>query len=569
MTTIWVVYLVSVLTSIALAALLWRHRDRSVARALLWYVLAGLLWGGLHLVNLAVRDPRASIAIFRVFYLVVALGPLTLFVFALVYTGRDRYLQPWLYALLAVHPVLVTIFAVVNPGNTFFASIEYDPAPGAGLVYEFGPAFWVHSAYSYALVAASVLLFLDLLRRNGSLYRVQTVLLVGGATIPGAFTALSVAIDAGVDLTPVGIPIASGLLTIAIVRYRLIDLLPIARAQVLDSIADGVFVVDEDDRIVDVNQAGRRLANRFGVDEEPIVGQRFDAFVDRSRLPETVTELSADDDRTIEASVGDHHFSLTARGIERSRGRRIGWHLLVRDVTERHQRESQLRRQNDRLDSFASLVSHDLRNPLNVADGYLDLARESGDEEHFDEIERSHARMEAIIEDVLTLTREGSSATDREVLPVSDLATDAWDSVETDGASLEVRSDATIEADPGRASRLLENLFRNALEHGATDGDDLTVSVGDLDGDGRQGFYVADDGQGIPPAERDAILEEGYSTKESGTGLGLSIVAEIAAAHDWFVNVAESDAGGARFEFAWDGSGTERTEPDADDAVAG
>jgi signal transduction histidine kinase len=106
---------------------------------------------------------------------------------------------------------------------------------------------------------------------------------------------------------------------------------------------------------------------------------------------------------------------------------------------------------------------------------------------------------------------------------------------------------------------VLVNLFRNAVEHGSTGpdsqarqdaveqgGDDVAVRVGDL-GDG--GFFVADDGLGIPPDERDAVLDSGYTNSEAGTGYGLAIVDEIAAAHDWSLSVTESREGGARFEF--------------------
>jgi signal transduction histidine kinase len=112
---------------------------------------------------------------------------------------------------------------------------------------------------------------------------------------------------------------------------------------------------------------------------------------------------------------------------------------------------------------------------------------------------------------------------------------------------------------------LLENLFRNAVEHGHPD---VTVRVGELDGiagDGgfqrvepagrttaettHHGFFVEDDGPGIPPEEREAVIESGYSSGEGGTGLGLTIVRQIAEAHGWRVSLDEATGGGTRFEF--------------------
>jgi len=226
------------------------------------------------------------------------------------------------------------------------------------------------------------------------------------------------------------------------------------------------------------------------------------------------------------------------------------------DVTERKERERELERQNERLDEFASTVSHDLRNPLNVAEGRIELARAERESEHLDAAAAAVDRSFALIEDLLVLAREGEWVS--EVSPVSlpDTVEESWRSVQTGDATLAVETDRTIQADPRRLQRLLENLVRNSIEHGSTSppasredavehgGDDVTVTVGDTE----DGFYVADDGPGIPEDEREQVFETGYSTAREGTGFGLTIVAGIAEAHGWEVGVAESSAGGARFE---------------------
>ena len=74
----------------------------------------------------------------------------------------------------------------------------------------------------------------------------------------------------------------------------------------------------------------------------------------------------------------------------------------------------------------------------------------------------------------------------------------------------------------------------------------MTITVGDLEE--REGFYVENDGVGIPPDEREHVFESGFSTSETGTGFGLSIAREIAEVHGWEISVTESEAGGARFE---------------------
>jgi PAS domain S-box-containing protein len=211
------------------------------------------------------------------------------------------------------------------------------------------------------------------------------------------------------------------------------------------------------------------------------------------------------------------------------------------DVTERVEYARQLEAQNERLDQFVSLVSHDLRNPLDVAGTRLDLAQQKRDSEHLDAVEGALDRMETLVEDLLTLARGGKQDVEPESIPLGVLAEQCWAHVETGDVTLDVASDRTVEANRDRLSQLLENLFRNALEHG---GDVTTITVGALE----DGFYVEDDGQGIPEADRDRVFEDGYSTSRDGTGFGLSIVSEFAAARGWTVSVTEGDAGGARFE---------------------
>ncbi len=223
-------------------------------------------------------------------------------------------------------------------------------------------------------------------------------------------------------------------------------------------------------------------------------------------------------------------------------------HLVVvtRDVTAFKERERALRRERDKLDEFADILSHALRNPFNVAEGNLELARERYDSDRLATVAHAHERMRTLIDDVLALARQGRTATDRDDIPLAAAAERAWATVETQTATLITDSTRTVRADEGRLGRLLENLFRNAVEHGSEDPPDgcVTVRVGDLD----DGFYVEDDGPGIPPADRERVFDYGYSTNDHGTGIGLSIVAELVDAHGWAIEVTDSETGGTRFE---------------------
>ena len=205
------------------------------------------------------------------------------------------------------------------------------------------------------------------------------------------------------------------------------------------------------------------------------------------------------------------------------------------------ERTAELERQNDRLAEFAGVVSHDLRNPLEVARGRTELAREECDNEHLATVERAHDRMTALIDDLLTLAREGDPVTDAGPVDLGRVVDSCWRTVDTREGTLRDEADGTIVADEGPLKQLLENLIRNAIEHG---GEDVTVTVGTLP----DGFYVADDGPGIDPARREEVFDAGHSTSQSGTGFGLRIVEQVADAHGWSVRAVESETGGARFE---------------------
>lgn len=218
----------------------------------------------------------------------------------------------------------------------------------------------------------------------------------------------------------------------------------------------------------------------------------------------------------------------------------------MRYAIERKENQLELKRQNERLDNFASVVSHDLRNPLDIARGYTEVAQETGNDEHFDTVVNALNRMNNMIDDVLTLAREGSAVDEEELEPINldDLLDDTWGVVDTKDCQLE-RPDTLpqIEGDRSRVRQIFENLFRNSVTHA---GNDVTISVGVLDGG--YGFYIEDNGPGIDDDIKDNLFEQGFTTDDEGTGFGLNIVKEIANAHGWDVRVVDAESGGARFE---------------------
>jgi PAS domain S-box-containing protein len=334
-----------------------------------------------------------------------------------------------------------------------------------------------------------------------------------------------------------------------------------ARLDALFENSPDMIVIHDADGVI--RDANRRFCEALGYPESEIVGKRVDdvdVTVDIEAARSFWTELPMNTPRRFEGRLRRQDGTTFPVEIHLTRLDLDGEDRFVaidRDISDRVERERELVRRNERLDEFAGVISHDLRNPLQVAQGRLELLGEETESEHLDAADRALDRMAALIDDLLTLTREGNEVGEVEPVETAAVARRAWQGVETGDASLVVDAERSIAADESRLRQLLENLFRNSIEHGSTGsqpgsddaagrpGDGPTVTVGDL----QDGFFVADDGPGIPPEEREAVFDPGVSSVADNTGFGLAIVKQIAEAHGWTVTVTESDAGGARFEF--------------------
>jgi len=318
---------------------------------------------------------------------------------------------------------------------------------------------------------------------------------------------------------------------------------------------DAVMIVDfETESFVDVNP---RACELLGYSREELLSMDPESIhpddIDRVR-EEFISQVRTEgtgftDDLTCLTKDGDEvPTEVSGAALEPADGgdaepkRMIA---MLRDVSERVRNRRQLEERVERLDRFAGIVSHDLQNPLSIIQGHAELARETGDAEHFDAVEDAADRMEEMLSELLELTREGDLIHERTEVDLAAIARTVWADCDTASAALEVESSTALRADRDRLHELFVNLFENARDHG---GPSVTVRVGTLDGSERSGFYVADDGAGVSADDRDEVFEWGHTTTGDGTGFGLAIVAEIAEAHGWEIGVRESASGGARFE---------------------
>lgn len=412
-----------------------------------------------------------------------------------------------------------------------------------------GPLYWMAFTIGYAYITAGFYLFGKFVLSASKSPRRQATFLVTGVVIsiiiniPSrlGYTPFSI------DYTPIGLSIFATLVAYALFRHKLFDLTPVARAQIIKTIDDPVLTIDKKHRISDINPAAKHIFPNT----EP--GDDF-----TTTAPDTLVDLILDNDNSDHTNDGgaikadikldtpdDTRYYDVHRSHLHSDSTHLGHAIILRDITALKRKQDELVRQNERLDDFASILAHDLRNPLSTAKGWTDAAQDQENVEHLDKVHNAHDRIGNIIDDVLLLARQGNAIEDPEPVDIRETAEESWETVDTKNMDLEIHDDLTVQSKPSRLSNIFENLFRNSREHG---GHDLTMHVGLLDNE--DGFYIEDTGPGIDDDMKEKVLEHGVTTNEDGTGFGLSIITQIAEAHDWDVTVEDGKHDdGARFEF--------------------
>ncbi|MFB6230712.1 MAG: histidine kinase N-terminal 7TM domain-containing protein [Salinibacter sp.] len=523
----------------------WTNRETTGARLLVGVALAAVFWAGASLGLTLATAPSVEFRWFQVMYLGIVGAPISFFALALKYTGSQQYLTPTTMGILIAGGCVFLGMAWTNPYHQWYwAEIDYSAAVPTGAATTPAPGFWGFVVFTYVLLLVGTVLFVRYALTAPHLYRSQTIAILIGVGAPWAANIPYSLQWMAADYTPVALAVTTVTLWAAMFRYRLTDIGPVALRTVFESISTGVYVLDRYDRLVDVNAAGRALLDV----PDDAIGTPFhtlaptEAFAEHVRAATDQTKVLVLDDQQPDAeATGPRYYKVQVTPIDPSSGGREGRIVVVNDVTEQRRQQRQLEDQNERLENFTSVVSHDLRNPLNVASGNLTLAQEDCDSDFLNRAEQALARMETLIDDLLALAYGGTTVTEPERVGLAAVAADAWNTVDTKDATLADQTESEIIADRSRLHQLIENLVRNAIEHG---GETVTVTIGDRDG----GFYVADDGPGIAADDREDVFEMGYSTREDGTGFGLNIVGEIADAHGWEVHVTESIDGGARFD---------------------
>jgi signal transduction histidine kinase len=467
--------------------------------------------------------------------------------FCSAYTGRTLH-RHTTYRRLAVGLYLFIVsIKLTNPIHELYFTTEVVFRPFPHLLIDHGVLHWVAMGVAYSLAMIGIFMLFELFAQV-DYDTTPFMVLVGLTGLPVVFDIIGYVSPLFIDITysALGVAVfAVGVLFIYTDQFQTI--------QLAGQYDDPVIVLDDEQRIRDYNQAARTLfpALEDTIDEEL-----------SSVVPRIAVALTTDTTLECRSNGEKRYFSVSSNHFSTGKAQ-LGQLVLLKDITEQERYRIELENQNTRLEQFTGMVSHDLRNPLNIAQGNIDLAIETGADDTLDTVKTALDRMEELIADLLALARQGKPIDETEQVSLATCVESCWKMVDVAEAELDIEGDVTLDADADRLQQLFENLIRNAVEHG---GKSVTISVGPLADD--MGFYLEDDGPGIPEDTRDDVFDSGYTTSRSGTGFGLSIVKEIVEAHGWTIQVTNAESGGARFEIETGGridtttEESDETEPD-------
>ena len=524
-----------------------RIADRDTRRSLIALLVTSGLWAASHVGYLAAPTFGVRYAFYTLGLIVglATVGPWLSFCSA--YTGRTLH-QNRTYQAVAVAVYLgIVSVKLTNPLHELYFSATETTVPFSHLMIQHGVLHWLAMGLAYSLALVGIFMLFELFAQV-DYDTTPFVGLVGLTLLPVVFDVAGSVYPQLLDIThsALGVAIfAVGVLFVYTDHFETI--------QLAGRYDDPVIVIGDDLEIRDFNPTAAVVFPEIAT----ALGDRMD-----EEFPELAASVATE--AVIERRHGGEktYYQPKTNRFSTSHAK-LGQLVIFGDITERERYRRRLEAKNEQLESFTSMVSHDLRNPLNVAQGNGEIIRERFEDARnedgsydpldpetvetvgnaVDAVSRSLTRMEVMIADLLVLAREGQSIDDTEPVSLTTVVEGCWEMVTKRDATLVTRDELRFSADPDRLQQLFENLFRNAIEHG---GEDVTIRVGAL-ADGI-GFYVEDDGVGIPEDRRSQVFESGFTTNREGTGFGLSIVGEIVEAHGWEIGVTEGESGGARFE---------------------
>jgi len=551
-----------------------RHQEVRGSRTFSLAILGQVIWTGGYLCEILSSSLTAKITWDNIQVIGTALWAVALFAFALSYTATKLRRSAWVWAITGLvttgYTALVFTDSLHRWVRPSVALIEYGPL--TMLTYPFTWVTILAGAQALALLGASlVLLIRHSLRLTGT-FRRQSALVAGGTSLPfvGAIATLSGLLPEAVrDISPLTFAAGDCLIAWGLLRHGLLDLAPVARELVFETLRHTVVVLDAKNRVVDVNEALLRVLGRR---REEVIGRPdSEVFASWLEVVESLRQVE-NGSRVISTMVAGklRYFEVEITPIRDDRQLAAGRVMVAHDVTQLKEAEQTLEERNaalrlafSELDAFSRSVSHDLRAPVRAIAGFSKRLseRHAGalDGEALEltlRIESNARRMKQLIDDLLSLARLGRQELRKQPVQTAELVRQVIEELQTEatGRSIEFRLTELAEcrADPSLLRQVFVNLIGNAVKYTRPRGL-AQIDVNSARRDDAVVFCVADNGVGFDMAHADELFEvfrRLHSDSEfEGSGVGLATVQQIVRRHGGRI-WAESEPGrGASFFF--------------------
>ena len=561
--TFYTIYMVllfaSGLMSIALAGYGWQHRHQVGARYFIGWMGCAVMWSlGAAFSAISTSPPIAQFFT-RIAFIGVSFVPVFLFMFVLEYTGRLKWLSSRWIAIYMIVPVITQILHWIPVLQPFFMKAVYYEQIGA---YYFlvkidrAPWFWVHTAYGYGLILIGLGLLVLQAIRTVTPYRQQALILFFGALIPVATNVIVISGSSnGLDWTPIAFVFVSLTWGLTLYRYRFFDIMPVARDAIVESMDDAVIVLDMQNRILDMNPAAQDLTPH---NQTTFIGEPLTA-VFPSQINIINQFISTNESQT-EIMIGEpgsqRHFDLRISPLRR-RKEQIGRLIVLRDTTDQVLLIQE-------LDAYAHTVAHDLKSPLTVITGYMQLIETIADGQlddtlldYLHRVLRTSNKMTQII-NTLLLFASIRRQSDLILTPINSekLVTEALErtavAIKEKSANVEITTDhwPVVYGYAPWVEEVWVNYISNAVKYGGTP-PQITLGYDDTDDDFIR-FWVQDNGRGLSEEEQSQLFLQ-FSrlepAKAEGHGLGLSIVLRIVEKLGGEVGIDSQPDHGSQFWF--------------------
>jgi PAS domain S-box-containing protein len=563
------------LISVWLAIYIWNRRDVPGAKPAVALMASVFLWSASYMLQLMGVELETKLFWAKIQYFGIAFLPVTLFLFALAFSGRDGWLTKAKFAALVIFPSLIPILAFTNDSHRLVWSawsLESLRDDLTLLRVENGLAAWIYTFYAYGLVAASTVLIVQALNRRPREYRGQIISTLLGIAIPWITNLVSLLVRQ-VDLTPFAFIISAGTITLSIYKYHLFENAPNASETVIASMNDAVFILDMRNRIVNVNPAGQQM---LGLTSVEILGrQTGEVFKDQADLLDLYQHaLNIREEITVGEDHNKRHYELSISPLTDRFDKILGRAVILHDISDRKRAENAMALARDQaLESsrvkseFLARVSHELRTPLGVIRGYADLLSEPAygalselQAKAVDEIIDSTQRISDMVGELLDEARLAAGAVQLEIKPFkpAEILEDVKEklSVLANQKKLALNTyidpnlPALLIGDPIRIHQMVTNLTSNSIKFTRQGEVNIRFYLCDTD---KWALEVTDTGPGIPKEAHESIFEPFRQADSTiprifgGTGLGLSIVKHLTNLMDGKITVESEVGNGSTF----------------------